>query len=506
MTVLCLALPATSFAQSPAISPITSKVKNVPGQFFSINDHGTPSGFTRGSIDPNVFKHYQGINRHPTLNSAFFLSKSGDSGSPPAVLGVYISGEHGTRQMNHNLWAKSATNTHGTHPSGSAYTYWEDTKNSTCDHFGGLQAAGKVLAVAAEACSGGTHGNSARVYLYYVHNTYWPIAIDITADGQSGQDSLGIGYSTAGAAGIIEDSDNLYTVMVFANGNKKVAFRQFELSGYTMTATGGWRTYTTPTNQSNGWETGTGAHQALNLIRQDDDTLFVAGTQRGVLQSDYMFLYRVSGLGYNSSGHLYGAPTLSYQGKRHIYCTNWENTGSRMCDLAAAAGFYVANGASGNTHGELILLASAHDDDKGPSSNLAPITEFRNKNVRTIDSGYGDCGTSSWATLYDDDHMDGDRNITITEYNSDREDFKYLHNSTIDFGDKASAISYCIRPGCTMTAYNNSGYGSSTITITGSGSGTFGYDNDLKRSSGGYYRTNWSSKGDKISSIKITCP
>ncbi len=499
-------LSMTAYAQSPAINPITSKVKNVPGQFFSINDHGTPSGFTRGSIDPTLTKHYQGVSRHPNLGSAFFLSKSGDSGSPPAVLGVYMSNEHNTRQMNHNLWAKGANNTHGTHPIGSSYTYWQDTKNSTCDHFGGLQAAGEVLAVAAEGCNGGSHGTKARVYLYYVYNRYWPIAIDVTADGSSGQDSANVGYSTAGAAGIIEDSAGLYTVMVFTDGNRRVRFRQFELTGYTMTATSSWRTYVTPTSQVNGWETGTGAHQALNLIRQDNDILYVGGTQRGILQSDHMFLYRVSGLNYDSNGYLYGNPSLVYQGKRHMYCTNWENTGSRMCDLQAAAGFYVAEGASGNNHGELILLASAHDDDKGPNSNLAPITEFRNKNIRTIDSGYGDCGTSSWATLYDDDHMDGDRNITITEYNNDREDFKYLHNGSIDFGDKASAISYCIRPGCTMRAYNNSGYSSTTITITGSGTGTFGYDNDLKRSSGGYFGTNWSSKGDKISSIKITCP
>ena len=56
-----------------------------------------------------------------------------------------------------------------------------------------------------------------------------------------------------------------------------------------------------------------------------------------------------------------------------------------------------------------------------------------------------------------------------------------------------------------MTAYKHSGYSSPTITITGSGSGRFGYDNDLKRSSGGYFGTNWSGKGDEISSIRITC-
>lgn len=505
-TVLTMTSAMVAVAQAPAIDPITSKVKDVPGQFFSINDHGTPSGFTRGTINPNFWDHYQGVTRHPSIGSAFFLSKSGDAGSLPAVLGVYLSKEQNTRQMNHNLWAKGANNTHGTNPNGSAYTYWEDTQSNTCYHFSGLQASGKILAVAAEECDGGSHGTKARVYLYYVDNTYWPIAVNINADGVTGQASLNVGYSTAGAAGIIEDSGNLYTVMVFTDGNRRVRFRQFELSGYTMTATSNWLTYVTPTNQSNGWETGKGAHQALNLIRQDNDTLYVAGTQRGVGQNDYMFLYRVSGLSYDSQGHLYGSPSLVYQGNRHIYCTNWENTGSRMCDLQAAAGFYVADGFSGNANGELILLASAHDDDKGPWSNLAPITEFRNKNVRTIDANYGDCGTSSWATLYDDDHMDGDRNITITEHNSNLEDFKYLHNSTIDFGDKASALSYCIRPGCSMTAYNNSGYGSPTIIIYGSGTGTYGYDNDLKRTTGGYYGVNWSNKGDKISSIKITCP
>ncbi len=490
----------------PSINPTTSKVKDVRSQFVTINDHGTPSGFTRGSINPTMSHHYQGITRHPSRPAAFFLSKSGDSSSPAALLGTYLSTETSSRQMNHNLWAKGATNTHGTYPVGSAFTYWEETAGEICDHLGGLQAAGKVIAVAAEKCSGGDHGTQARVLFYFLHNTYYPIAIDITADGWAGQDSLNVGYSTAGAAGIIEDSGNRYTVMVFTDGNRRLRFRQFGLNGYTLTATGPWRTWVTPTNQSSGWETGTGAHQALNLIRQNDNALFVGGTQRGWAENDYMFLYRVYGLSYDSAGTLQGNPWLSYQAKRHIYCTNWENTGSRMCDLMAAGGFYVAPAANSDSHGELILLASAHNDDKGPAANLAPITEFRNRNIRTLDNSYGDCGTSSWATLYDDDHMDGDRNITITEYNSDREDFKYLHNSTIDFGDKASAFSYCIRNGCTLTAYKHSGYSSPLITIYGSGSGTYGYDNDLKRSSGGYVGSNWSGKGDEISSIRISCP
>jgi hypothetical protein len=493
-------------AASTSINPITPKVKNVPEQFFSINDHGTPTGFTRGTIDPTLFNHYQGISRHPNIGSILFLSKSGDTSSPAAVLGVNLPHEHETRQMNHNLWVKGKNHTSGSDPIGSATTYWEDTKSGTCDHFGGIQAAGRVLAVAAEECSGGSHGSAARIYLYNIYNTNMPSAIDITADGTSGQDSINVDYDKAGAVGIIEDSNNLYTVMVFTDNNRRVRFRQFKLTGNTMTATSNWLTYVTPTSQTNGWETGSGAHQALNLIRQDDNSLFVAGTQRGVAElDDYMFLYQVSGLKYDANGYLYGTPTLNYEGRRHIYCTNWESTGTRMCDLQAAGGFYVAKGGNGNNHGELILLASAHDDDKGPSSNLAPITEFRNKNVNVIDNDYGSCGTGSWATLYDDDHMDGGRNITITEFNSDKEDFNYLHNSTIDFGDKTSAISYCIRSQCTLTAYNNSGYNSTALTITGSGNGTYGYDNDLNSSSGGYHGSNWSGIGDKISSVKISC-
>ena len=500
---LSMILLASSTSATPPIDPITSKVRNVPAQFFSINDHGTPSGFYRGTIDPNLYDHYQGISRHPTLGSVFFVSKNGDAASPPAVMSVYMPNENGTRQMKHNLWAKNANNTHGTYPNDGAYTYWEDSRS--CRHFGGLQAAGKILAVAGEECHDSEHGLWARIYFYYVHNTYWPIPIDVTTDFYQDKDSLSLGYHTAGAVGIIEDSENLYTIAVFTDGNRKVRFRQFELGGYTMTATSDWMTYDTPSSQINGWETGTGAHQALNLIRQDDDTLFVAGAQRGILQSDHIFLYRVYGLYYDGNGHLYGSPYLHYQGKRKIYCTNWESTGSRMCDLSAAAGFYVADGAYGNENGELILLAGAHDDDKGPGRNVAPITEFRNKNVRVIDGNYGDCGTSSWATLYDDDHMDGDRNITITEHNSYLEDFKYLHNGSVDFGDKASAISYCIRPGCTLKAYKHSGYGSALLTVTGYGTGAYGFDNDLERSSGGYYGINWSNRGDEISSVKIYC-
>ncbi|MEO1369075.1 MAG: hypothetical protein AAFX50_18010, partial [Acidobacteriota bacterium] len=370
----------------------------------------------------------------------------------------------------------------------------------------GLQASGKILAVAGEECHDSVHGLSPRVYFYYIHNTYWPIPIDVSTALYQGKDSLSlVGEESAGAVAIIEDSDNLYTVAVFADGNTKVMFRQLELNGYTLTATTDWLTYHTPASQVDGWETGTGAHQSLSLIRQDDDTLYIAGAQRGVLQSDQIFLYRVWGLHRDVNGHLFGSPHLVYEGQRKIYCTNWEKSGTRMCNLAAAAGFYVAKGAHGNRNGELILLAGAHDDDKGPGKNVAPITEFRNKNVRVIDPDYGDCGTSSWATLYDDDHMDGDRNITITEHNGDLEDFKYLHRSSIDFGDKASAISYCIRPGCTLRAYKHSGYGSTLLTVTGAGTGTYGYDNDLKRSSGGYHGVNWSGRGDEISSVRITC-
>jgi hypothetical protein len=503
IAVLACSLSTLALA-SPEIDPITSKAKAVSQQFFSINDHGTPSGFIRGNIDPTSAKHYQGITRHPSLGDVFFLAKSGDSNSPAAVLGVNMPGESDTRHMNHNLWAKNATNTGGTNPNDAAFTYWEDTLSGDCDHLGGIQAAGKVLAVPGENCNGGSHGSDGRVYLYNLHNTYQPELIDITADGSSAQDSANVGFASAGAVGIIEDSENLYTVMVFTDGNKRVRFRQFELIGNSMTATSDWLTFVTPSNQSNGWETGTGAHQTINLVRQDDDQLYVVGTQRGLLENDYMFLYKVNGLSYDAAGHLSGAPSLAYEGKRHMACTNWKETGTRMCDLQAAAGIHVVNGANGNNNGELVLLASAHDDDKGPNNNLAPITEFRNKNIRTIDNDFGDCGTGSWATLYDNDRMGG-RNITITEFNSAKDDFKYLHNGSINFGDKASAISYCIRSGCTLNAYNNSGYGSKTLSITGSGSGTYGYDNDLKRGSRGHFGANWSRKGDKISSIEISC-
>lgn len=505
LATMSLMSSAMAFA-APVIDPITSKVKSVSQQFATINDHGTPSGFTRGIIDPTASKHYQGISRHPTKSDVFFLSKSGDSNSPAAVLAVYMKNEHGARHMRHNLWASNASQTHGTHPNDSAYTYWEDKLGGHCDHLGGLQAVGKVLAVAGEDCNGGSHGQEARVYLYNVANTYYPMAIDIRVNSTTEQDAVGVGYAKAGAVGIIEDSDNLYTIMVFTDGNKRVRFRQFELSGNTMIATSDWLTYVTPSNQANGWERGTGAHQNLNLVRQNDDKLFAVGTQRGLAENDYMFLYHVLGLSYDENGYLNGAPSLKYEAKRHMYCTNWKDNHTRMCDFQAAAGIHVVNGVAGNENGELIVLASAHDDDKGPARNLARITEFRNRNIRTIDHDFGDCGGSSWATLYDDDRMDGDRNITLTEFNNGKEDFKYLHRSSIEFGDKASAISYCIRPGCSLIGYKHSGYKSATLIINGSGNtGTYGYDNDLKRSSGGAYGVNWSRKGDQISSIRISC-
>ncbi|MEM8995989.1 MAG: hypothetical protein AAGF23_14475, partial [Acidobacteriota bacterium] len=137
---------AVSASAAPPIDPITSKVKNVRGQFLSLNDHGTASGFYRGSIDPNLFDHYQGISRHPTVGSVFFVSKNGDMSSRQAVMAVYMPNEAGTRQMKHNLWAKDATTTHDTNPNDGAFTYWEDRR--PCWHFGGLQASGKILAVA----------------------------------------------------------------------------------------------------------------------------------------------------------------------------------------------------------------------------------------------------------------------------------------------------------------------------------------------------------------------
>lgn len=485
---------------APAINPITSKVHNVQGQFQTINDHGTASGFYRGNYDPSLHDHYQGIARHPTRKDIFFVSKSGDSASPAAIMGVLLSNEINSTHMNHNLWRKGAPNTN-TAPQSTAYTYWEETHGQECDHFGGIQASGELLAVAIEKCG----SNNGRIYLYDTLNTAYPTLMRINADGISQADALDIGYKTAGAVGIIEDSPGLYTIAAFVDGNSKLRFRQFRKSGSTLTATSSWKTFYPPSNQSYGWERGTGAHQSLNLVRQSDNKLYAIGFQRGVLQNDYMFLYEVQGIGYDGNGYLTGSPNLVYRAKRYMYCTNWESTGERMCDFQASAGLAVVAGKNDNSSGELTILASAHDDDKGPSNNVAPITEFRNRVVNVIDSSFGYCGHQSWATLYDDDHMNGDRNITITEYNTNRDDFKYLHNSTIDFGDKASAISYCIRPGCTLYAYKNSGYSSLLFSISGSGTGTYGYDNDLKRSSGGYYRSNWKDKGDKISSVRLVC-
>ncbi len=488
-----------SVQAAPAITPITSKVTNITQQFQTINDHGTPSGFYRGQFDPSRTNHYQGIARHPTRPDIFFASKSGDSGSPAAIMGVYLSSEINAEHMNHNLWKKGASTT-VTAPQSSASTYWEDTRDNKCDHFGGLQASGNVLAVAVEKCGAG----NGQIYFYDIENTAYPTKLFVTADQLTNTDSLDIGYSTAGAVGLIEDSPGLYTIAAFVDGNSKLKFRQFRKSGNTLTATSSWYTFYPPSNQSSGWERGTGAHQAINLVRQNDDKLYAIGFQRGILQNDYMFLYQVQGLNYDQDGYLLGSPNLTYLSQKHMYCTNWQSNNTRMCDFQAAAGVSIINGANGKNNGELTVLALAHDDDKGPYSNVAPLTEFRNQVVNVVDPNFGYCGQSSWVTLYDDDHMQ-DRNITLTEYNNSREDFNYLHNSSINFGDKASAISYCIRPSCTAYLYKDSGYSGLIISINGSGTGTYGYDNDLKRSSGGYYRYNWSDKGDKISSLRLVC-
>ena len=156
--------------------------------------------------------------------------------------------------MNHNLWLKSAPNTN-TAPQKTASTYWEETHGQACDHFGGLQASGELLAVAIEKC--GNHNG--RIYFYDTADTAYPTLMRINADGVTGADALGIGYKTAGAVGIIEDSPGLYTLAAFVDGNTKVRFRQFRKQGSSLIATSYWKTYYPPSNQSNGWERGTGA-------------------------------------------------------------------------------------------------------------------------------------------------------------------------------------------------------------------------------------------------------
>lgn len=486
---------------APVIDPVTSKVVNVVEQFRTINDHGTPSGFYRGNYDPTWFKHYQGVARHPTKPEVFYVSKSGDEEIPAAVMGVYLPSERDATHMNHNLWG-NYTGQNKTQPNSGNVTFWERTHGNVCKHFGGLQASGAMMVVAAEHC-----GGNARLYIYDLEDKEIPESLVYRSGSKYSVGYIDLPYGTAGAAAVIEDAPGLYSVLVFADGNSKLLLQQFKKNGSELTSVySNWIHLGLPSDQSSGWEQGTGAHQGISLIRQSDDKLFLMGFQRGVMESDHMYLYELAGISYTDTGLLKNVPIITYISHRKMYCTNWPDSGDRMCDFSAGAGVNIVNGKNGNKNGELTILAVAHDDDKGTYNNVAPVTEFRNRLVNVIDPSFGYCGHSSWVTLYDDAGINGDRNIMLTEANKNDEPFQNLAYSSLQFGDKTSAISYCVNPGCTFTAYKNDNYNSAVIQISAStGGAVFGYDTDLDSSSGAYRRVNWTGLGDTISSVKLVC-
>ncbi|MCY1034289.1 hypothetical protein OV207_22730 [Corallococcus sp. BB11-1] len=195
-------------------------------------------------------------------------------------------------------------------------------------------------------------------------------------------------------------------------------------------------------------------YQNLNLVTQCDGSLFLVGTHLDLgTGRDWVDAHRVTAEGDNL--------VLTKAARRHLYCgypsPGHDTSANRHCNLDAAGGVYV------DPHGQLIVYGTEHDND-GPGGTVK-MMEFR---PTFPNPGCDSDLQKAFVELYDDSDFT-DRGLMIDYPDTGKEN--HANFSSIEgFGDKVSALRYCIPFGWRYRLYEHSNYGGGYKQFGGRGS------------------------------------
>jgi len=456
-------------------------VPNVEGQFRALKHHGEALGFHLGANTPvpNIEKHYQGIQRLPGAGTPyFFVSKNGNPTSPRTteeghllVVRMGSRPTEGERLRSNRLFRDAHTiNT----PPPLNDVVVSDISFSAPGfeyaHAGGMQVWGDVLVVALDKPMSGSLPTG-KIAFFDVSDPASPVFmydIPVNHDAATAAVTRLRDGRYLVAVGGANDSQNVYTYL--SNGadihDTNIIFTEYDV----------WRN---DELTSGHWPTGTESHQTLNFLSQCDGTLFLAGTNNdnplAPDSDDFTDLYSV--------GPIDGSNLrLQWVARRHIFC---ESEAGRLCNFAAAAGFYIS------PTGELILYGAEHHNDsshgsvgmaefrhqdlfRGDSPLWAPTADARGPysvpegGTVTLDGG----GTrppsaQAWAEFYDDNSV-SDRSV-VFDY-ADRHLDNWEEFDKLDhFTDKTTSMIWTAPAGCDIVLFQDDHFAGDPYRLVGDG-------------------------------------
>jgi hypothetical protein len=441
-----LASPLTTGAVcSWGASDCTKCVPDAVSAVNSLRDHGDVLGFHPIGDPVTMSSHWQGIQRIPAAGGRYVAVSH--SGTTKAFTLVNMeSREAWTGQR----FRSNRLNYSYNYPSSTPSTLDRAVRDEWLPwylpytHSGGMQAAGNILAVSLENTSDGRNG---QVVFYDMNNPATPVLLPPKRVGTT---------TAAGTASLAKLSDGTFLLILGQTDANNLEFHRSNSWDLTQPTT----TFEPVDLWNEGelrstigdWEFGN--YQNLNLITQCDGSLFLAGTHRNsVTGEDWIDLYRLT--------NEYGQMVITKVAKKHLYCgypspggTSGQTT---HCNLDAAGGVYV------DPSGQLIVYGTEHDND-GPGGSVK-MMEFRSIFPNPS------CGSTineAFVELYDDSDF-SDRGLMIDYRDFSLERYSNL-NYVEGFGDKTSAVRWCLPFGWRFRIYEHDSYGGSYKELKGSGS------------------------------------
>jgi len=403
-------------------------VNNVINSFNRIREYGDILGFHLGGHpDPTKTDHWQGIQRTMIDGGRYLIVTRKDINgySGFAVVDMASRDRNGKRYRSNRLgWHADFNDT--APPIGDTIIHTESL-SSSLNHAGGIQLLGNILAVPLE----NSDGTKSEIHFF-----------DMSVPSQPRQvgQTLRRWNISAGTATLGQMPDGHYLLIV---GGPDANPLDFYISALPNTLEF-QHFYQWDKRQILNGEFE--AYQSINLVTEcGSGDLYLAGTHGNTYFEDWADLFSLR----NGPGESVEIREVS---NKHVYCGDYQ--GTDHCNFDAAAGIYV------DPSNQLYLYSAEHDND-GPGGSIK-FMEFR-------PVPHGSCNSinEAWVELYQDDTF-RNRGLMIDYRDSGLEDYSN-YNNVEGFGDKASAVRWCIPPGYSYTLYEDDTFRGAPFPLIGTG-------------------------------------
>jgi hypothetical protein len=425
----------------------TPPARELAGQFRRLRDHGEPFGYRMGPApDVTNSRHWQGAQRlMPGAGRFLAVSRSG-AGVSFVVTELASRDGTGQRWRSNRLGVTTAL----TAPPTTDRVVTVVRSDPGFDHSGGIQTAGRFLAVGLE------EGARSRV-------AFWDMAAPATPR-RTGTVEHATGVTGAGTVSLARLRGGRY-LLVVGGTNANILDFYVSRAGTDLSAPAfdhavTWREAQLRSEIRN--DRRFGDYQNISLLSDAAGQLWLIGTHTslpGGNGDDFADLHRLD-------ADPQAGVRITKVAKRHLHCAIPDafvpvggrsvNFGGRQCNFDAAGGTYVT------PEGGLLLYGVEHDNDGVGGSVKAE--EFRPDPHRDT------CDTPSqaWVELYDDAGFDGDRSVIIDF--ADRAARDYTNFDRVDgFEDRASAGTWCLPRGWRYRLYRDKRPCRSPVELTGTG-------------------------------------